>query len=639
MKKIIGNSMILLVLLFASSCTDVLDQKAVDAFNEESVFEDINLTKAYLGKCYDNIGIDGSQMLGLREDLLAGATDELLCIHRPGSYPNVKGRMSPDELGHFGSWRFRWTTWPLYGNIKNVNILLANIDNVPAETTEESDKLATYKGEAYFIRAFNYSNLMRSYGGVVLVDQPFELDQDFLSYTRASIDETLAFILADCDKAIAALPVKNEQGRATKGAAAALKSRILSWSTGTLMNGGYQPSNELVSFQSGSLTQRLQDAKAAAKAIMDGTYGNYSLHGSTDDPPANMTEEDVMAYADNFYSIFDQTGEWNSESIWGIQYVQAQGNRTQQNKWWGPNGYHNWGNNGPTEPTVRKFEMADGSPFVWDKYNPGNNNFREATAAELAADPEMNPYVGREPRFYATVFHDGSPWQARAETDNKIQTGYYLHTTPAGFMGLDQSAFSAKVDAFVNAASGNQTAGADTRQALVEAWNGTKNGYYIKKYTDPNIIGQFFDNQNAWIELRYAEVLLDYAEACIELGGSDLQPGLDALNMVRNRAGLPDRVTTDQDQAREWLRHERQIEFYGEGDRFYMMRKWMIAGDVIENVSPMNIYHFDDGSMIWNYDQSATADERSWIDANYWLPISRTEVNKAPQLQQNPGYN
>ncbi|WP_158862510.1 RagB/SusD family nutrient uptake outer membrane protein [Maribellus comscasis] len=644
MKKILGYSMMMLALIFATtSCDDVLDQKAVDAFNEESVFEDINLTKAYLGKCYDNIGIDGSQMLGLREDLLAGATDELLCIHRPGSYPIVKGRMSPDELGHFGSWRFRWTTWPLYGNIKNVNVLLANIDNVPTETADEEEHLSNFKGEAYFIRAFNYANLMRSYGGVVLVDQPFELDQDFLSYTRSSIDETLAFILADCDKAIAGCPSPGdkfyEQGRATKAAAAALKSRILSWSTGILMNGGYQPSNELVSFQSGSLSQRLQDAKAAAKAIMDGTYGDYSLHGSTDDPPANMTEEDVMAYADNFYSIFDQTGEWNSESIWGIQYVQAQGNRTQQNKWWGPNGYHNWGNNGPTEPTVRKFEMADGTPFVWDKYNPGNNNFREATAAELAADPEMNPYVGREPRFYATVFHDGSPWQARAETNNKIQTGYYLHTTPDGFMGLDQSAFSAKVDAFVNAASGNQTAGTDTRQALVEAWNGTKNGYYIKKYTDPNIIGQFFDNNNAWIELRYAEVLLDYAEACIELGGSDLQPGLDALNMVRNRAGLPDRVTTDQDQAREWLRHERQIEFYGEGDRFYMMRKWMIAGDVIENVSPMNIYHFDDGSTIWNYDQSATADERSWIDANYWLPISRTEVNKAPQLQQNPGYN
>ena len=647
MKKIIGNSMILLILLFVSSCEDVLDQKAVDAFNEQSVFEDINLAKAYLGRCYDYIGVDDNLGLGLREDLLSGATDELLCIHRPAYYPNVKGTMSPDELGHFGGWRFNWVTWNLYGNIKNVNVFLANIDNVPENIATDAALKARYKAEAYFIRAFDYANLMRSYGGVVLIEQPFTLDQDFLSVTRSSIDQTLAFILADCDKAIAGLPEKGdiEQGRATKGAAAALKSRILSWSTGILMNGGYESSNELVTFQSGSHSQRLQDAKAAAKAIIDGTYGYYALQGATVDPPANMTEDDIMAYANNFYSIFSQTGEWNDESIWGIQYTQSQGNTTQQNKWWGPNGYHNWGNNGPTEATVRQFEMADGSAFVWDKYNPGNNNFRSATAAELATDPQINPYVGREPRLYATVFFDGAPWQQRPSDGagldplNRIQTGYYLHTTSVGYMGLDQSAFSTKVDGFINAGAGNMTAGLDTRQGLIESWNGTKNGYYIKKYTDPNIVGQFFDNQNAWIELRYAEVLLDYAEACIELGGSDLQPGLDALNMVRNRAGLPDRVTTDQDQAREWVRHERFIEFYGEGDRFYMMRKWMIAGDVIENVSPMNIYHFDDGSMIWNYNQSATVDQRSWKDANYWLPISRTESNKAPQLQQNPGYN
>ncbi len=62
---------------------------------------------------------------------------------------------------------------------------------------------------------------------------------------------------------------------------------------------------------------------------------------------------------------------------------------------------------------VRKFEMADGTPFVWDKYNPGDQYVREATAAELAADPEMNPYVGREPRFYATIFFDGAPWIQR----------------------------------------------------------------------------------------------------------------------------------------------------------------------------------------------------------------------------------
>ncbi len=624
MKKILGYSIMVLSLILATtSCDDILDQKAVDSFNEESVFQDLNLTKAFLGKCYDYMGGDdngdsNNATLGLREDILAGATDECLCIHRPGSYPSIKGIMTPDELGHFGGWQFSWVTWRLYNNIKNVNLLLANIDNVPTTTNVEAEKIPIMKGEAYFIRAFEYANLMRSYGGVVLVTEPFELDQDFLSIQRSSIDQTLELILDDCDKAISLLPERGdaatEQGRANKGAAAALKSRILSWSTGELMNGGYEPSNQLVSFQSGTRTERLEAAKAAAKVIMDGTYGNYSLTGTTDDPPANMTEEDIMAYAENFESIFTQKGEWNSESIWGIQYLQAQGNRVSSNKWWGPNGYHNWGNNGPIEPMIRKFEMADGTPFVWDKYNSGDEFVREATATELATDPEINPYVGREPRFYATVLYDGAPWQARPETNGLVQISYYI--------------------------SGNDTInGMDTRQSDTESWNGTKTGYYLRKYMDIGTDGQYFNNENAWIEMRYAEVLMDYAEACIELGGGDLQLGLDALNMVRNRAGLPDRVTTDQAQAREWYRHERQIEFYGEGDRWYMMRKWMIADEAIENVYPIYIYHYADGSSKWVYNTAQSVDDRAWKDANYWLPISRTEINKAPQLQQNPGYN
>ncbi len=93
--------------------------------------------------------------------------------------------------------------------------------------------------------------------------------------------------------------------------------------------------------------------------------------------------------------------------------------------------------------------------------------------------------------------------------------------------------------------------GCDTRQGPVENWNGTKTGYYLKKFLDPTIAGQYFRNTTTWVEFRYAEILLNYAEACIELGGTDLQLGLDALNLVRNRAGLPDRVTADQATARD----------------------------------------------------------------------------------------
>ncbi len=64
--------------------------------------------------------------------------------------------------------------------------------------------------------------------------------------------------------------------------------------------------------------------------------------------------------------------------------------------------------------------MADGTPFVWDKYTPGDQYIRKATAAELAADPNRSPYNGREPRFYAIVLYHGAPWQARPSDASSI---------------------------------------------------------------------------------------------------------------------------------------------------------------------------------------------------------------------------
>ena len=252
-------------------------------------------------------------------------------------------------------------------------------------------------------------------------------------------------------------------------------------------------------------------------------------------------------------------------------------------------------------------------------------DLRTATAAELAADPLHNPYNGREPRFYACVLYDGAPWQQRPsdaaglEPDNKIQTGYYFHNV------------------------GDATTwknGIDTRQGLIEAWNGQKTGYNLRKLLDPTSAGQYYRNTNTWVEFRFAEILMNYAEACIELGGADLQNGINAMNLVRNRAGLPKRVTTDQTAARDFVRQERNIEFFAEGHRFYDMRRWMVAETAIENIYSMRVEHYDNGFTKWIYNKADNADARTFPDKKfYWVPISRDEMNKAPQLVQNPGYN
>src|SRR3546814_8828573 len=132
-----------------------------------------------------------------------------------------------------------------------------------------------------------------------------------------------------------------------------LKSKLLGWSTGELVNGGYEPGNSLVSFQQGSREERLRAAKKIAGEIMDGQYGHYALTGTTSDPQVNMTEEQVMEYAENFYRIFVQKGDWNDEVMFGIQLRNAEGNHKEMNKSWGPKGNHNFGQNQHTEPLGR----------------------------------------------------------------------------------------------------------------------------------------------------------------------------------------------------------------------------------------------------------------------------------------------
>lgn len=613
-------------LLAGVSCTDVLDQKAVDVYNEDQVFTDIAVANSFLGKCYDRMGGNTDNgVLGAREDLLSSSTDQTLCIHRPANFVFLKGTMSPDLLGLFDNTGhggyLQWNS--LYSNIQNVNKLLEKIDDIPTSTTKDEALKTQIKGEALFIRAYMYGQLLQVYGGAILRDKPYKLGEDFLSIKRATIKETLEFILKDANQAIELLPANIEQGRASRAAAAALKSRVLLFCASKLTNGGYEPTNTLVSFPAGSQTGLLQQARDAAKDIMDGKYGTYALVGTISDPPSPLTEADIQKYADNYFGIFNQKGKWNSETIWGIQFPLTGGNVNNANIWYGPNGYHNWGNNNPTEPAVRKFEMADGAKFQWDKYTPGNQQLRTATAEQLAADPLRDPYKGREPRFYACILYHGAPWQPRPsdatgyDPDNKVQTGHFY-----------------KNDGTVKAM------GIDTRQGLIESWNGTKVGYYLKKFMDPATAGQYFRNTNTWVEFRYAEILLNYAEACIELGGADLQKGIDALNMVRNRAGLPDRVTTDQATAREYVRHERFVELFAEPARWFDIRRWMIAGEVIENVYEMKIKQFDNGSMEWKLDLEAKSDDRVFNDNKfYWVPLKRDEMNKAPQIQQNPGYN
>jgi len=180
----------------------------------------------------------------------------------------------------------------------------------------------------------------------------------------------------------------------------------------------------------------------------------------------------------------------------------------------------------------------------------------------------------------------------------------------------------------------SKTYGIDTRNGPVANWNGCYGGYLTKKFSDNTNKGNE-NNQNIWIYIRYAEIILNYAEACLELG--DIPTATTYINMIRNRVGLPD-FTDDITQA---LRHERKVELYAEESRWYDIRRWKILEEVF--LSPnygIDIIEINNGGTITTTWSRIIAQEANApvTKKMYWIPIATTELKKAPQLVQNPGY-
>ena len=151
---------------------------------------------------------------------------------------------------------------------------------------------------------------------------------------------------------------------------------------------------------------------------------------------------------------------------------------------------------------------------------------------------------------------------------------------------------------------------------------------------DHEVIGKDQYNENVWIWLRYAEIILNYAEASLELG--DTQEAATYINMIRNRAGLPD-FTGDIEEA---LRYEREIEFTFENIRWFDIRRWKILEEKLVDAKGIEIVetnNLDDGTVntIW---RRLTVQDRTVDNKMYWIPIPNDEMNKAPHLVQNPGY-
>jgi starch-binding outer membrane protein, SusD/RagB family len=601
---------LIFICLFLSSCNKILDKTPVDKFSDAVLWTDIDLADKDLMSLYTKTLYGGFGYLPI-----ASLTDESHDTHEFGTQNYLLGNINPSNTSPLGDWGFQYLRWDiLYSNIQNVNIFLANIDKVPnsypvAEQASIKVIADRMKGEALFLRAYIYGDLARNYGGAIINTIPYELGADFSAITRSSFDATVKFIAEQCDAAAGLLGTKEEMemGRANKEAALALKSRILLFAASDLTADGTAP-NELIGYKSPDRVALWTAAKNAAKAVID-------MHTVSLD---NFGAPDQAAVATNFFNFFKATDLSSNEVIWGKMFMKDAGASNQMNLINGTNGFGMYGCNAPTGNLVDSFQMADGSRFS-KHFMVDDNGFYKNISSIYHHE---NMYYDREPRFYATILYDSVPWTKRlADLAGRDPLGIYSRRTRITIK---------------NGTEISKIYGIDTRQGPIDKEDGTFTGYVFKKYQDEKLIGsESNNNSNSWIEMRYAEILLNYAEACLELG--NITEATDNINLIRNRAGLPN-FTGDIKTA---LRYERQMEFVFENIRWYDIRRWKVLDKVLTNASGVDIIetdNLDNSTVTTTWRQIFVQNRGPITNKLYWFPIPIDEMNRAPELEQNPLY-
>ncbi|GAB2774434.1 RagB/SusD family nutrient uptake outer membrane protein [Rhabdobacter roseus] len=497
-------SLLLAGLAGLSSCQEsYLDLKPTDRYTEQNFWQNEEHALA---------GLNGTYR-ALTDDFLYGSDSPfLLEALSPNAYNygNTKGfniiAKGNHDANNSSVINNRWGS--NYRGIGRANNLLANLGPIPMDEALKK----RIRGEALFLRALFYFDLLNLYGGVPLIlDRPL-LEQG--TYPRNSADEIRTQILKDLDEAAASLPLSftgANKGRATKGAALALKARVLLYH------------------------QQWAAAAEAAKAVMD--QGTHQLFP-------------------DYRGLFYLENEGNAEVVFDVQFKFPEvGNSYDIN-------FQLYENSVPLPDLVNAYLMTDGKSITESPlYDPAK------------------PYENRDPRLKATIITPGSQFAGAPVTATTfVQTGF------------SQKKYSVYKD--------------DVKPVeLLTSGKSELNFMYI----------------------RYADVLLMYAEAKNEASGPDASV-YEALNKIRTRAKMPPVAEgLSKEQLRQVIRHERRIELAGESLYYHDIRRWKIA----ENVMNTNLYNH----------RNQVIDSRVFnASRDYLWPIPSVAIQNNPVLAQNPGY-
>ncbi|WP_299668313.1 RagB/SusD family nutrient uptake outer membrane protein [uncultured Polaribacter sp.] len=634
----------LFALILASiffSCEDYLDKvQGQDGITQEDVFTDVRTAEQYIDAGYFYLITEVSAKNNT-PDILPGMTmsgegypgrfnnnvQERYQSYANSDYINIMNlapgfdqRDTPNMVSrYFEAWK----------GIRVANTFLENVDLI-ANADEET--INGLKGQAYFIKSFLYHLLTKRHGGLLYLENNLDLNQPFNGLERESYESNLENILNDVERAIEFLPVtwnSTNTGRPTKGAAMALKSRILLFAASPLVN------------TTNDQQKWVAAAEAAAELInFSQTNGLYTLKDAsgaiTMDVDSNGTDLFVPEpiALEPYRSMFVGPGlskDLPQEAIF-MEYNDF-----------------SFGFGGRLVPFPRMYLTA-GFDIVKGNNNPMNigatanfvDKFETKNGLPIEDDPSYNdqePFINRDPRFYNAILYDGIPWTVT--TSGPLNSSGFSDLAVVnenGVLGLDLHNPATAVNRLWQVRN--------TTGYRIRKW--VPNGFYLR--SGGNGEADFYVNN---IIFRMAEIYLNYAEAANEAyGPGGVAPGanltaLDAVNIIRNRVGMPNvngMYAGSQDLLRERIRNERAIELCFEGFRYDDIRRWKTAtleeNKIVEFLEmrwqggPSALY--PTGFSFENVEQTnlrKTFDER-----NYWWPIPASDLEAAPSLGQTPGW-
>lgn len=637
-----------ITLVASQGCQRYLDVSSYvrDMTQYDSVFVKRTTTEQWLWNCYNYL----NQLPTISNGALWYASDEIIYNDEGNTcqmYQN--GEYSPSNQ----LWEDRYAT--IYVGVRVCSEFIHNVHRCEEVTTRQRDQM---EGEARFLRACLYFNLFKQYGPVPLVPdegQDLSKDYDELALTRATTDQLVDFMISDLDRAVNVLPTEYAStylGRATQGAALALKAKILMFAASPLYNGNTELYNMRNSDGEVLIPQTYDESKwaraaAACKEVIDlGEYSLFTVRKKSTStfvlpdnvPSGNFPDGagDIDPY-ESYAQLFN--GETpltiNGEFIFFRQNGSANVNEFVRKCF--PRS-HNGGNSmSATYKQVDAYYMADGRDpeNASDDYPLYADGFTDVTTSTLYVPQNCHKmWLNRESRFYASIAFNGCLWENL--TAEQTLQNFYCNYYRSGGDG----------------------------KTLSKPYNYPLTGIGVKKYYDPD---------DSWDEggrlthkpmplIRYADVLLWYAEALNELsdGASYTIPAtvdgnpdivvtrnLDeihsAIKPIRFRAGLPDYVNADyesRDLLRTRIKRERQVELFMEGTRYWDLRRWKDA-KIEENSAVMGLNVEMKGSGTQRerfYTVTPTQITKVFMDKMYFWPFSEAEMVRNIKLTQNPGY-